>query len=215
MRPLFCLPDPILIPIEGRDEGFPVGRIFCVGRNYAAHAAEMGGEVDREAPWYFLKDGSHAVAMGEGAYPPGTTNYHHEVELAVYLDGQTSILGYGVALDMTRRDVQQRAKDARRPWSAAKNFEGAAVLAPISTGWSPADQAITLTVDGANRQTARVSDMVWSVAEIMADLAAYYTLRAGDVILTGTPAGVGPVEIGQRMEGRIDGLAPLTHLLTH
>ncbi|MGR3466985.1 MAG: fumarylacetoacetate hydrolase family protein [Shimia sp.] len=214
MRPLFQTPPPVLIPIEGHDTGFPVARIFCVGRNYAAHAAEMGNEVDREAPWYFLKDGAHAVPAGQAPFPKGTENFHHEVELAVYLGEGGAIFGYGCALDMTRRDLQQVAKDARRPWSLAKNLEDGAVLAPVVTGWQPRFQSITLSVDGTPRQEGKLSDMVWSVPDILEHLGRYYTLRAGDVILTGTPAGVGPVEAGQTMRAEVSGLPPLEHRLT-
>lgn len=210
MTLLFPPAAPVLVSIEGRGD-LPVHRIFCVGRNYAAHAAEMGGQVDRDAPFYFTKS-AHAVlpAPGPLAYPGGTSDLHHEVELVVAL-GDGAVLGYGCGLDMTRRDLQAKAKEMRRPWDLGKDFEGAAVLAPFTSadGWTPGDQAISLDLNGAVRQTGRLSDMVWSVDELVADLARYYHLRPGDLIMTGTPAGVGPVLPGDRLQGRIDGLTDL------
>lgn len=202
---------------------FPVGRIFCVGRNYAAHAAEMGNEVDRDAPFYFMKS-PHAVLESGGClpYPPGTTDLHHEVELVVAIGGDASgiatgdagkvIFGYGCGLDMTRRDLQARAKSRRYPWDVAKDFEGAAVLAPLTSQamFGPlASQRIYLKKNGAICQEAVLSDMIWSVPELIADLSRLYHLKAGDLIMTGTPAGVGATVPGDRLCGRIEGLAPL------
>lgn len=204
--------------------GFPVGRVFCVGRNYAAHAAEMGSEVDREAPFYFTKSATHAVASGQTVpYPPGTEDYHHEMELVVALRGPlfrtkaadlgAAILGYGCGLDMTRRDLQAVSKSKRRPWDTGKDVEGAAVLGPLTAVPSTeqiGDRAITLTVNDTLRQSAILSDMVHSVPEILADLSRLYHLRPGDVVMTGTPAGVGPVQPGDRLHGQIDGLQDVT-----
>ncbi|MGR3436689.1 MAG: fumarylacetoacetate hydrolase family protein [Shimia sp.] len=212
---------PIDLPVTGTDLRYPVRRLFCVGRNYAAHAAEMGGTVDRAAPWYFTKQAVHARPSGIVLpYPPGTADLHHEVELALMLGAElhaadatraaAALWGGACALDMTRRDRQQEAKDTRRPWSLGKDFEGSAILGPVTRGFAPADQTIRLAVNGATRQGARLSDMVWSPAEIVAHLSRFYHLAPGDVILTGTPAGVAPVVPGDRLEAHIDGLAPLT-----
>lgn len=217
---LFPPPPVMSLPIPGRAARFPVGRIFCVGRNYAAHAAEMGTEVDREAPFYFLKS-PHAVLQGGAVlpYPPGTGDLHHEIELAVAIgapafrtgvaQASRAIWGYASALDMTRRDLQAKAKSARRPWDLAKNFEGAAVISALTPAadFDPADQRIFLNVNGKARQDAVISDMVWSIDELIADLSHYYHLAPGDLILTGTPAGVGPVTPGDRLSGGIEGLA--------
>ncbi len=215
------------VPVEGTDALYPVHRIFCVGRNYAAHAAEMGGvEVDREAPFYFTKSLTALAPSGQvQPYPPGTSDYHHEVELAVALGGaggfrvpvdeaDAMVFGYAAALDMTRRDLQQKAKDKRRPWDLGKDVEGgSAVVAPLTGGVEdftpPGGQRIHLAVNGEIRQDGRLNEMVHSVPEVISDLSQYYHLRAGDIILTGTPAGgVGPVTPGDRLSGGIDGLPP-------
>lgn len=220
-------PPPTLV-VEGAAGLYPVRRIFCVGRNYAAHAAEMGNTVDREAPFYFTKSLSAVLASGASLpYPPGTQDLHHEVELAIALGaplfraGRDTAAGaihaYGVALDMTRRDLQAQAKETRRPWDLSKDFEGSAVFAPML----PADrfgdvgpQEIWLDVNGARRQEAMLSDMIHDVAGIAAHLSGFYHLGPGDVILTGTPAGVGAVGPGDRLEGGIDGLEPVTLTIT-
>ncbi|MBU2981398.1 fumarylacetoacetate hydrolase family protein [Lentibacter algarum] len=207
---------------------YPVARIFCVGRNYVAHAREMGGEVDREAPWYFTKQVAHAVHSGATLpYPPGTQNYHHEMELAFAIgapvfraseaEAAAAVYAYGCALDMTRRDRQQDGKDNRRPWSLGKDVEGAAVFSALTKAGdfgAVGPQAIALQVNGEARQDATLDDMVWSCAEIVQHLSQYYHLRAGDVIMTGTPAGVGPVVAGDVITGQIDGLAPVELTLT-
>lgn len=218
-------PQPVFtVPVEGEESVYPVRRIFCVGRNYAAHAAEMGGEVDREAPWYFTKSVANAVRSGETVpFPQGTDNFHHEMELAVYLGGEAfrvpvadaeqAVLGYSCALDMTRRDRQQDGKDHRRPWDLGKDLENGTVLSPItraSTYRVAPDQRIFLDVNGEIRQDATLAELVWSVAEVVSHLSHYYRLGAGDVILTGTPAGVGAVVAGDRLSGGIDGLAPIS-----
>lgn len=228
MQALFELPPPTLLPIDGEDAAYPVGRIFCVGRNYVAHAAEMGGEVDREAPWYFTKSPSAAVLSPVTVpYPPGTENYHHEMELAFAIgakvfeaderDAAQAIFGYAAAFDMTRRDLQQVAKDNRRPWSLAKDVEAGAVLGHLTRAKTVGPigaQRIRLWVGDDLRQDATLADMVWSPVEIVQHLSRYYHLRPGDLVLTGTPAGVGPVEAGETVRGEIDGLAPITLTLT-
>ena len=220
-------PQPSL-PIIGRDAVFPVHRIFCVGRNYAAHAAEMGNEVDREAPFYFLKSAHHLAQPGtQMPYPPGTQDLHYEVEFVAVL-GQGGfqvpqdralelVFGYAVGLDMTRRDLQGAAKEKRRPWDTGKDFEQAAVIGPIT----PTDEAgnmdaagISLTVNSEARQTGRLADMVWSLPELIAHLSTLYHLCAGDVIMTGTPSGVGPVVSGDVLHGQIDGLQPVDLTIT-
>ena len=219
---LFPAPVPASLPVTGRPERFAVGRIFCVGRNYAAHAAEMGSEVDRESPFYFLKS-AHAVLESGGvlAYPPGTHDLHHEIEMVVAIGAPAFriavdqaaqvIWGYGTGLDLTRRDLQARAKAMQRSWDLGKNFEGSAVLSALTAAqaFQPADQRIHLDVNGVTRQDSVISDMVWSIPEIIADLSQYYHLAPGDLIMTGTPAGVGAVTSGDRLAGRIAGLAPV------
>lgn len=226
--PLFSLPEPLLIPVQGETDGFPVGRIFCVGRNYAAHAAEMGVEVDREAPFYFTKSSANAVLSGGSApYPPGTENFHYEMELALAIgsplfratteEARAAIYGYGCALDMTRRDLQIRERKKQRPWDLGKDLEQGAVFAPLTKAgdWGTvADQRIWLSLDGEIKQDATLAELIWSVEEIICHLSGYYHLRAGDLILTGTPAGVGPVAAGQQIEGGITGLDPVSHRLT-
>jgi len=220
---LFDPPAVPAVPVTGDSRLFPVHRIFCVGRNYAAHAAEMGNEVDREAPFYFTKS-AHAICQSGATipYPPGTSDCHHEMELVVAL-GQGGagvdeaqapglVFGYACGIDLTRRDLQSAAKDKRRPWDLGKDFESAAVIAPITpdaTLGEIGDQRIWLDRDGERVQDARLSDMVWNVAEIIAHLSRYYRLAAGDLIYTGTPAGVGPVAPGSVLEGGIDGLEPV------
>lgn len=218
--PLFPpMPAP-MIAVTGEESGFPIRRIFCVGRNYEKHAKEMGGEVDREAPWYFTKSPAHVALSGaEVAFPQGTENYHHEMEMAVYLGAEAfevpvaeagaAVLGYGCALDMTRRDRQQDGKDHRRPWDLGKDVENAAVLAPITRDFTVAGQRIWLSVNGEIRQEATLDELVWSVPEIISHLSHYYRLGPGDVILTGTPAGVGAVQPGDRIEGGVEGLEPI------
>ncbi len=220
---LFTLPDPITIPVNGETATYPVGRIFCVGRNYAAHAAEMGVEVDREAPFYFTKAASHAQASDTTLpYPPGTENFHYEMELAVAIGkpvfqadlskATAAIYAYGCALDMTRRDIQQALRAKQRPWDLGKDVEGCAVFARLTKAATLGDigsQKIRLSVNGKQRQNATLADMVWSVPELIRHLSGYYHLRPGDLILTGTPAGVGPVVTGDIITGSIDGLDPI------
>ena len=218
---LFTLPETATIPVLGEDRTYPIGRIFCVGRNYAAHAAEMGNEVDREAPFYFTKSAANAILTGATVpYPLGTSDFHHEMELAVAIgaplfratpeEARSAVYGYGSALDMTRRDLQGQAKDKRRPWDLGKDLEQGTVFAPLtrSADWDgPAGKRIWLSVDGEIRQDASLDEMIWSVEDILCHLSGYYHLRPGDLILTGTPAGVGAVTAGQSMTGGIDGLS--------
>jgi fumarylpyruvate hydrolase len=226
--PLFDLPEIPDIPVVGETATYPVGRIFCVGRNYAAHAAEMGNEVDRDAPFYFTKSPTAAILSGASIpYPPGTANYHHEMELVLAIGAPVfrvsraqagaAIWAHGCALDMTRRDLQRIAKDKRQPWDLGKDVEGSAVFAPLTrVGVSGplAGRRIHLEVNGTLRQDASLDEMIWSPEEIVAHLSGFYHLRPGDLILTGTPAGVGPVVAGDCIAGGIDGLAPVELCLT-
>ncbi|WP_270729598.1 fumarylacetoacetate hydrolase family protein [Shimia sp. Alg240-R146] len=225
MTTLLFDPLPVFsVPVTGTDTAIPVSRIFCVGRNYAAHAAEMGGEVDREAPWYFTKSVAHAVLSGAKVpFPSGTQNYHHEMELAFAIgtsvseateaDAKAAIFAYGCALDMTRRDRQQDGKDHRRPWSLGKDVENSAVFSAMTLATdfgTPSDQRIHLEVDGESRQDASLAEMIWSPVEIVRHLSRFYALHPGDVIMTGTPAGVGAVSPGQSITGGIEGLDPIS-----
>lgn len=220
-RRLFDSPEFPTVPVLGEDSAYPVHRIFCVGRNYAEHAREMGAEVDREAPFYFLK---HPLALVPGGatipYPPGTRNLHYEMEFVVVIGAPLfragrdevmgTVFGYATGLDMTRRDLQLKAREKGRPWDFGKDFENSAVLSPITRAAAFGDiagQRIWLEMDGKVRQDARLSDLVWSVPELLADLSQYYHLQPGDVIYTGTPAGVGAVGPGSRLRGGVDGLA--------
>lgn len=223
MDVVFPAPSVSSLSIAGEQGVYPVSRIFCVGRNYAAHAAEMGVAVDRDAPFYFTKPASALVASGQTiAYPPGTSDLHHEVELVVALGeglfradpktAEAAIFGYAVGLDLTRRDLQARAKQKRQPWDLGKAFEQSAPIAPLTGAkqfGAPGAQTITLLVNGDLRQSGRLDDMVWSVPELLSDLSHYYHLGPGDVVMTGTPSGVGPLQPGDRLRGEIAGLTPL------
>ena len=216
---LFPPPPVRSVPIVGETAEYPVHRIFCVGRNYADHAKEMGSTIDRSAPFYFTKSlTALAASPARMPYPPGTADYQHEVELVVALGAplfkadakatSAAILGYAVGLDMTRRDLQAAAKEKRQPWDTAKDVEGSAIVGAImrlADAGNLRDKAICLTLDGQDRQAGHLSDMVWSVGEILAHLSGLYHLNAGDLVFTGTPAGVGPVLPGGRIVGRIDG----------
>ncbi|WP_176591525.1 fumarylacetoacetate hydrolase family protein [Sphingobium sp. EM0848] len=224
MNFLFEPPAIPAVPVRGETALFPVNRIFCVGRNYEAHAAEMGFKADREAPFYFIKSPSALVESGATiAYPPGTENYHHEMEFVVAIgghafriaqeDAMSVIYGYGCGLDMTRRDLQFAAREKGRPWDLGKDFEQSAVMAPLTKAadfGAIASQRIVLKVNGQVKQDQKLDDLIWSVPELISHLSRFYHLQPGDLIYTGTPAGVGPVVAGDRLEGEIDGLAPLT-----
>ncbi len=204
------------LPLDGMP--FPVRRIFCIGRNYADHAAEMGATVEREQPIFFTKS-AHALAMpGYVPYPPGTSNLHHEVELVLAIgttlsdatlnQANAAIAGRAVGLDMTRRDLQAEAKAKRQPWDAAKDFDNAAIIAPLST--ETAGPGIRLSVNGTMQQNGTLDQMIFSEAELIAFLSTLYRLQPGDLVMTGTPAGVGAVQRGDRISAEIDGLPPLS-----
>lgn len=211
------------VPVVGQKTRFPVHRVYCVGRNYAAHAREMGKDPEKEPPFFFLKP-ADAVVPGGGRihYPPGTSNLHHEVELVVALHREGRdipsqhaleyVYGYAVGLDMTRRDLQFAARDLGRPWDFGKAFDESAPLTPIHPVASYGHRSkgrIWLDVNGQTRQQADLADMIWNVPETIAYLSQYYRLRPGDLIFTGTPAGVGAVERGDRLVGGVEGLDPL------
>jgi len=217
---------PAVVPVAGRNDFFPVHRIYCVGRNYVEHAKEMGG-TGREAPFFFMKPADAVLAVPHGAvgempYPPMTNDLHHEIELVVAIgkdgknisaaDARQHVWGYAVGLDMTRRDLQGDAKKAGRPWSTGKGFDYSAPIAPIhpmhDTGWIT-QGAIHLNVNGASRQKSDISKLIWNVAETIEHLSTYFTLQAGDLIFTGTPEGVAAVKSGDVLEGGIAGLGEL------
>ncbi|HWX32693.1 MAG TPA: fumarylacetoacetate hydrolase family protein [Steroidobacteraceae bacterium] len=214
----FAIPEPprATIPVEGSHELFPVRRIFCVGRNYAEHAREMGGDPNREPPFFFCKPADALVPTGgKLVFPIATKNLHHEVELAVALKGgglrlsaeaaQALIFGYAVALDMTRRDMQAEAKRLARPWDMAKGFDQScpiSALRPAAPASTSLRGELLLSVNGEIRQRGDLSDMIWSPGECLAVLSTLVELRAGDLLLTGTPAGVGAVVAGDVLEAR-------------
>ena len=223
MKYLFAPPVAAAVPIRGSDEHFPIRRIFCVGRNYAAHAREMGLVTDRDAYFYFTKTPAHYVSSGATVpYPPGTDNYHHEIELVVAIgkagfqipvdQSLAHVFGYACGLDMTRRDLQIQARENKLPWDMAKDFENAAVvseMAPASGIGHPGKGKIELKVNGIIRQSSDMSLMIHPVPAIIAHLSRFYHLQPGDLIFTGTPEGVGPVVAGDRIEGMIEGVGEI------
>jgi fumarylpyruvate hydrolase len=226
---LFAVAPIPTVPVKGESKLFPVNRIFCVGRNYADHAKEMGVEVDREAPFYFMKPASAIVPTGATiAYPPGTSNYHYEMEFVIAIgapafrvseaDALSVVYGYACGLDMTRRDLQLDARAKGRPWDLGKAFEESAIIAPITKAASFAAiglQRIMLKQNDTTKQDAKLSDLVWSIPELVSHLSRYYHLAPGDLIYTGTPAGVGAVKPGDVLHGGIDGLDPIALTIGH
>lgn len=222
---VFPIKAPVLAEIAGSQEKFPINRIFCVGRNYHAHAAEMGVSVDKntQEPFYFLKDASAYVPSGSQIpYPPKTENYHYEMEFVVAIgqDGfQVSeneadglIFGYACGLDMTRRDLQLKARETGRPWDLGKNFEQSAVLSPIVRVEESGiinEGAIELRQNDKVVQQADLSLLIWNVREIIAHLSQFYHLQAGDLIYTGTPEGVGAVQSGDTLVGKVAGVGEI------
>ena len=218
-------PAPVpALPVHGTDRLFPVHRIYCVGRNYAEHAIEMGFDPDKEPPFFFQKNPDNLLLEGRDfPYPPQSEDVHFEVELVVALHGGGRdiavdsalgyVFGYAVGIDMTRRDLQGAAKKLGRPWEVGKAFEASApcgALSPAADIGHPASGLIRLDVNGARRQTGDLNQMIWKVPEIVAYLSELFTLAPGDLIFTGTPAGVGPVARGDRMEAAIEGVGALT-----
>jgi fumarylpyruvate hydrolase len=214
-------PTQSVVPVAGGDGGFfPVRRIFCVGRNYAEHAREMGHDPDREPPFFFTKPADALVISGDDTpYPPATGDLHHEIELVVAIDREAAAIaaadaldhvwGYAAGIDLTRRDLQAEAKKLGRPWDMAKGFDASAPigdLAPASRIGHPASGRLTLAVNGSIRQNGDIADMIWSVPEAIAYLSGLVTLMPGDLVFTGTPAGVAAVVRGDRLEGVIEGI---------
>ena len=217
---IFPAPSQPSVEIKGRAERFPVHRIYCVGRNYAAHAREMGKDPDREPPFFFTKPANAIVANNATIpYPPRTSNLHHEIELVVALgkvahnvsaaQALDHVYGYAVGNDLTRRDLQFAARDQGRPWDTSKGFDRSAVISAIT----PAEVSghlrsgrIWLKVNGEARQQGDIADMIWKVPEVIAELSTLFELAPGDLIYTGTPAGVGALHPGDRIEGGIDAL---------
>ncbi|EKV32137.1 Fumarylacetoacetate hydrolase family protein [Caenispirillum salinarum AK4] len=222
----FVVPAPRIpaVPVEGTDDTFPVRRVFCVGRNYAAHAREMGANPDAEPPFFFMKPADALVpGGGDVPYPPATADLHHEVEMVVALrDGGADIaqeaaldavFGYAVGIDLTRRDLQAAAKKAGKPWDMAKGFDASAPISairPADRCGHPASGAVSLSVDGQVRQNGDLADMIWSVPAMIAYLSTLVILKPGDLIFTGTPEGVGAVARGARMDASVDGIGALT-----
>lgn len=216
-------PPPVAaLPVKGSDKLFPVNRVFCIGRNYAEHAVEMGHDPDKEPPFFFFKSPSNLTSNGTFPYPSKTSDVHHEIEMVVALhkggtnirieDALSHVWGYGVGLDMTRRDLQGEAKKLGRPWEVGKSFENSGPcgpLVPASSIGHPSSGAVTLDVNGERRQTGDLNQMIWKVPEIIAILSEYFELRPGDVIMSGTPAGVGPVNRGDVLVGRVEGVGEI------
>jgi fumarylpyruvate hydrolase len=223
-------PATVGLPVAGSTDLFPVRRVYCVGRNYAAHAREMGFDPDREPPFFFCKPNDDAsivpVPAGETVgipYPDQTANYHYEAELVVLIgqggrdiaveDAPKHIYGYAVGLDMTRRDLQMKMREAGRPWEIGKAFDFSAPIGPVrrlADGGAIDGGAITLEVNGETRQKSDIRNLIWSVNEVIANLSTLFALQPGDVIFSGTPEGVGAVQRGQTMTVAIDGLAPIS-----
>ncbi len=218
----FVIPAPPqpAVPVEGTDALFPIRRILCVGRNYAAHRREMGGD-DRDPPFFFAKPADAVVPPGGAVpYPSATNNFHFEMELVVAIgvgganiasaDALGHTFGYAAGVDLTRRDVQAAAKDKGQPWEAAKGFDHSAPISAIRRLEGPAPQGrITLSVNGQVKQDAVVADMIWTVPEIIAEASKLWTLAPGDLIYTGTPEGVGPLVRGDKVTGEIEGVGSL------
>lgn len=218
-------PRPALA-VRGSDAVFPVRRVYCVGRNYAAHAREMGHDPDREPPFFFQKNPDDLNSTGRFPYPPLSEDVHFEIELVAALgpslrghegpipaaEAMGHVWGYAVGLDMTRRDLQGQMKKAGRPWEIGKAFAGSAPIGPLvpaSETGHPTTGAITLDVNGERRQDGDLSELIWSIPEIIAHLSALFPVAPGDLIFTGTPAGVGPVGRGDRMLGAVEGIGEL------
>lgn len=216
-------PAPVTLPVRGTQSRFPVHRIYCVGRNYAAHTIEMGGDPNREAPFFFQKNPDNVVLDGgDFPYPPRSSNVHHEIEMVVALakggkdipleSALDHVYGYAIGLDMTRRDLQDECKKAGRPWEIGKAFEHSAPLGeivPASTIGHPENGAIWLKVNGEIRQQGDLNHMIWKVPEMISYLSGLFELQPGDLIMSGTPSGVGAIVRGDVMEGHIDGIGTL------
>ena len=228
MSYVFKPPAQAAVPVAGSADLFPVRRVYCVGRNYAAHAREMGFDPERDPPFFFAKPADAVVpvlpgTVGDIPYPSCTDNYHHEIELVAAIGkggadidvarALEHVWGYAVGLDMTRRDLQFALRDKGRPWELGKAFDASAPMGPLApAGTVPeiGQAAIWLTVNGEPRQRSSIGHLIWSVSETIAYLSKYFTLEPGDLIFTGTPEGVGQVKRGDRLTGGIDGLGELS-----
>jgi fumarylpyruvate hydrolase len=211
---LFEIPQPA-VPVAGSDELFPVHRIYCVGRNYAAHAREMGHDPARTPPVFFMKPADAIVLSGATvAYPSRTENLQHEIELVVAIGEPAGkalehVFGYGVGIDLTRRDLQLEAKESRGTWDTAKGFDQSAPISPLHRAVDighPDSGRIWLGVNGEIRQDADLDELIWSIPEAIAELSTFFALLPGDLVFTGTPAGVGPLDVGDEVTGGIDGI---------
>jgi len=218
----------VAVPVAGTADSFPVRRVYCVGRNYAAHAREMGFDPDREPPFFFCKPADAVVPVAEGTtlslpYPPETANLHYEIELVAAIgrgganipvdQALEHVWGYAVGLDMTRRDLQMKMREAGRPWELGKAFDLSGPIGPLHPAGSFKDidkAGIWLQVNGTDKQKSDIGKLIWSVAETVSYLSRYFRLEAGDLIYTGTPEGVGPVMRGDRMVGGVDGLGTIS-----
>ena len=220
------VPDAVALPVSGSDAKFPVHRVYCIGRNYAAHAVEMGHDPDREAPFFFQKNPDNLDPSGQFPYPSQSSDVHHEAEMAVMLKSGGNnisvakaldhVYGYALSLDMTRRDLQAEQKKMGRPWEIGKAFERSAPVGPIHTVESVGhlnSGRIELKVNNEVRQEGDLNQMIWKVPEMISYLSDYFTMAAGDVILSGTPAGVGPVSKGEVMDVSIEGLGSMSVLV--
>jgi fumarylpyruvate hydrolase len=216
-------PRQAALPIKGSDQLFPIHRIYCIGRNYAEHAREMGHDPNKEPPFFFQKNPDNVRTDGKFPYPPGTKDVHFEIELVVALksggvnikpeDAMSHVWGYGVGLDMTRRDLQGKAKDMGRPWEVGKAFEHSApmtALVPASSVATVDNGAIWLDVNGKRRQTGDLNQMIWDIPGQIAYISSLFELKAGDLIMTGTPSGVGAIVKGDNLHGHVDGVGDLT-----
>jgi len=211
-------PVETLLPVEGGGQ-FPVRRIYCVGQNYADHAREMGGDPDRQPPFFFSKPRDAVTAGSEVSYPPATQNLHHEVELVLALGSGGAnlspeaalslVYGSAVGVDLTRRDLQAVAKSSGRPWDVSKGFDQSAPISLIRPGSAPDHGLISLHVNGEQRQSGDLNQMIWSTSELLSHLTHLFRLEAGDLIFTGTPAGVGPIVSGDQVEAKAADLPPL------
>lgn len=216
-------PPPVVsLPIEGESGRFPVRRIYCIGRNYAEHAREMGHDPNREPPFFFLKPADTILEGAEFPYPPGSKDVHHEIEMVVALksggrdiaeaDALSHVYGYAVGLDMTRRDLQGEAKKLGRPWEVGKGFDHSAPCTALKTAAAighPQKGRVWLKVNGETRQEGDLADLIWSLPEMIAYISRLFELKAGDLIMTGTPSGVGAVKKGDVMEGGVDGVGEI------
>ena len=218
---------PVTLEVVGSEQKFPVRRVYCVGRNYAAHAREMGFDPDREPPFFFCKPADAVVPVAyfqplELPYPAETSNYHYEIELVVAIgkagrdisleQANDYVYGYAVGLDMTRRDLQMKMREMGRPWEIGKAFDASAPIAPLypaSQVGHPAQAGIWLQVEGQDRQRSDIDQLIWSVPETIAYLSRFFELQPGDLIMTGTPEGVGPVIAGELMVGGVEGLGEI------